>query len=88
MISLQSLIGKEIVAHVPYFDENTWQKFKLINVENSGIWVENRAMSDATLKRGGLTVSPKSLVFFLPFHQIVHIVGSVDVPYVSDEALK
>jgi hypothetical protein len=52
MISLRDLIGKEIVAHVPYFHQSRWQKLKLVNVESSGIWVENRAMSDATLKRG------------------------------------
>jgi hypothetical protein len=88
MISLEGLIGKEIIAFVPYFHKTTWQKMTLLNVENSGIWVDYRTMSDAILKQSGVTASPKTAVFFLPFHQIVHILESVDVPYLSDEALK
>jgi hypothetical protein len=88
MISLQDLIGKEIIASIPIFHRTTLQKMKLINVESSGLWVESRTISDSMLKHIGYTYSPKSVIFFLPFHQIAYILESLDVPYISDEALK
>jgi len=39
------------------------------------------------LKQIGLKTSPRTAIFFLSFHHISYIVGSLDVPAVSDEAL-
>jgi hypothetical protein len=88
MISLQDLIGTQIIAYVPVFDRIKWQHLKLVNVEPSGIWVESKEILEWFLKESGVTASPKTAVFFLPFSQIVHIVASLDVPYISDEALR
>jgi hypothetical protein len=88
VISFQDLIGKEIIALVPIFHKTLLQKMKLINVEPIGLWVESRTISDLMLKKIGFTYSPKSVVFFLPFHQITFVLESLDVPYISDEALK
>jgi hypothetical protein len=88
MISLQELIGKEIPVFVPMFHATNLQKLKLLNVEPGEIWVENRKISDLMLKQFGFTYSPKSVVFFLPYHQISFALGSLDEPYISDEALK
>ncbi len=88
MISLEKLIGKEIIAFVPHFDKVRWQKLKLINVEAGGIWVENREVLEAVLKVSGVTVTSKTAVFFLPFQQVTFVLASLDVPYLSDEALK
>jgi hypothetical protein len=88
MISLSDLIGKEIVALVPVLHKTNWQKMKLINVETSGIWIEYRPIIDSALKTRDITASPKTAVFFLPFSQIHFVLGSLDMPYISDEALK
>jgi hypothetical protein len=88
MITLEKLIGREIVAFVPFFDKVKWQHLKLINVEAAGIWVENRAILETILKVSGVTVTPKTAVFFLPFQQITFVLDSLDVPYISNEALK
>jgi hypothetical protein len=87
-ITLESLIGTEIVAFVPAFHPSQWQKLKLVNVEQSGIWVENRALQDGLLKESRVIMSPKSAVFFLPFSSVVYVLASLDLPYVSDEAVR
>jgi hypothetical protein len=86
-ISLHQLIGQEIIAHVPMFHQTKWQTLKLINVETAGIWVESRDFQEWAIQNTGISITPKTAVLFLPFHQIVHILGSLDVPYVSDKAL-
>jgi hypothetical protein len=88
MISFHSLIGKEIIASVPSFDEIKWQKLKLVNVEPSGIWVENRKVCDLVMKESGITIAPKTAVFFVPFCQIKFVLASLDVPYISDEVMR
>lgn len=88
MISCKDLIGTEIIAFVPVFHKTKWQNFKLINVEPSGIWVESKDVLESFLKYSGVTASPKTAVFFLPFSQIVFVLASLDVPYISDEALR
>lgn len=88
MISLKDLIGKEIVAFVPIFDKTEWQKLKLVNVENSGIWVESNAIQEWAVKGSGHTATPKTAVFFLPFSQIVFVVDSLNMPWISDELLR
>ncbi len=88
-ISLQQLIGKEIIAYVPVMSRTHWQKLKLINVEASGIWVESQNFQEWALEtRPDVKMTPKTAVLFFPFQQIVHILSALDVPYVSDRALE
>jgi len=88
MLTLQAMIGTEIIAFVPIFHKTQLQPLKLHNVEAGGIWAESQTIEEPILKRIGLTAIPKSAVFFLPFSQIVCILGSLDVPYISDEAVR
>ena len=87
-ISLEELIGTEIVAKVPAFDKTKWVRLKLHNVEASGLWVESKEIQDAAIKDAAVTFAPRTAVFFLPFAQIVFVVSSLDMAYVPDEALK
>lgn len=88
MTSLKDLIGTEIVALVPALNPKMWSKLKLLNVEAAGIWVEDRKFLEQALRYAGITASPKTTVFFLPFSQIVYVLGSEDVPFLSNEALR
>lgn len=88
MITLKSLIGKEIVAWVPAWNQKVWLKLKLVNVEQAGIWVESTDMQEFALENSGVTSSPKTAVLFLPFSSIVHVLASLDEPYLSDRMLR
>jgi hypothetical protein len=87
-ISLTELIGKEIVALVPFIDAKTLQKFKLINVETSGLWLESKKIHEWAIKGTGRTVTPKTAVIFLPFSQIVAVIDSLDVPWISEQVME
>jgi hypothetical protein len=85
---LRSMVGGEIRALVPMFHRTVLQSFILHGVEDAGIWVENqKIMSEKMLAKLGVTASPKSLIWFLPWHQITTIWGSIDVPGLSEKRL-
>jgi hypothetical protein len=86
--SLKEQEGGMIVILSPFFDNVKLQKVRLVRLEEAGLWVENHEYNMAVLrKRFGISSSPKSMVFFLPWHQIVMILGSLDAPTFSKESL-
>jgi len=86
--SLKDQEGEMIVILSPFFDNVKLQKVRLVRLEDAGIWVENHEYNMEVLaKRFGISSSPKSMVFFLPWHQIVMILGSLDAPTFSKESL-
>jgi hypothetical protein len=87
-ISLTDLIGKEIVALIPFLDSKELQKVKLINVETSGLWVESKALQEWAVEGTHHAVTPKTAVVFLPFSQIVAVIDSLDVPWISDKVMQ
>jgi hypothetical protein len=55
---------------------------------SGGIWVESKDFQEWALQNTNVRITPKTAVLFLPFQQIVHVLASVDVPYVSERVLK
>jgi hypothetical protein len=88
VITLESLIGKEIVAFVPVFHQTKWQQLKLVNVEAAGLWVESKTVQEWAIEGTSRTATPKTAVFFLPFSQIVFVLESLDVPWLSERLLR
>lgn len=87
MPSLNELIGQTIVALVPIFDPKIFKQFKLHAVETGGIWIENQEVTNTILGAAKRSAAPKTLIFFLPYQQISFVIGSLDVPSLSDQAL-
>jgi hypothetical protein len=85
--SLESMVGGEIYALVPIFSSTIFQRFTLHAVESAGIWVENQKVINDFLAQSGVTASPKSVIWFLPWQQIVTIAGAIDVPGLSERGL-
>jgi hypothetical protein len=86
--SLKEQEGELIVILSPFFDPVKLQRVRLVRVEDAGLWVENHKFNVEQMKKTfGISSSPKTLIFFLPWHQIATILGSVDAPTLSDEAL-
>lgn len=83
---LDDLVGQDIVALVPVLDSRVLQPLKLLAVENAGIWVESPQTNQDILSEIGATMTPNSMTFFLPFAQISYILGSRDVPSISEKA--
>lgn len=85
--TLDKLVGETIVILAPQFDPTLYYRVKLHAVENGGIWIESQDFTTQILSHFKATIAPKTLVFFLPFSQISHILGAIDVPAVSERAI-
>jgi hypothetical protein len=86
MPSLKDFVGKTIFALIPFIHGEIVQVLKLHGVEPGGIWVESQTLTDLLLARVGRTAAPKTAIFFLPYQQIVFVLGSLDVPSLSEKA--
>ena len=72
----------------PVFDNVAIQTVRLIRVEDAGLWIEHHEYNMKMLKAHfGISSSRKTMIFFLPWHQISVIVGSLDAPSFSRESL-
>ena len=83
---LNDMVGEQIAALVPMFDTIAMQKMKLLAIEQSGIWVEHQKSTNLLLTKIGAQSSPKTLVFFLPWHEIRMIWGSLDAPSLNEKS--
>ncbi len=84
-MNLTEMIGETIIAKIPAFDPQP-QRFKLHGVEAGEIGVKSQKFTDKMLKQIGVQSSPRTLVLFLPYHQIAFAIGSADSPALSEEA--
>jgi hypothetical protein len=72
----------------PFFHAIKMQKVRLVRVEDAGLWVENPKYNVEMLKKHfSISSTQKTMIFFLPWHQISAIVGSLDAPTFSEESL-
>jgi hypothetical protein len=86
--SLKEQEGQMITIHSPFLDNIKLQKVRLVRVEDNGLWVENHKYKAEMLKnKFDISSSPKTMIFFLPWHQISVIVGSLDAPTLTEEFL-
>lgn len=86
--ALKEMEGTQIAALIPFFDLIKLQRVTLHLVEDAGIWIEHQDTQNKILGMARVTVSPKTMVMFFPWHAISVILASRDVPSMSDEALR
>ncbi len=79
-------IGQVVIFHIPFFDPIIFQELKIHGVEQGGLWVESQKMTNALLSKFGVPVSSKTMVFFLPYHQISFAMDSIDQPSISEKS--
>jgi hypothetical protein len=85
--TLREMEGGEIVALIPFFHHTTLQRLKLHKVEEFGIWVESQMSTNDLLKMFGQTSSPRTMIYFFPWHQITTILTGIDSLALSEKAL-
>ena len=56
--------------------------------EPTGLWIESPHMSELLMAKIGVLSAPKTPVLFVPFARIDYILGSSDIPTLSDRALQ
>lgn len=83
MKTLSDMVGERIAVLIPQLHPTIWKFVRLHAVEPGGIWIESQEVTDALLSSFGATMSPKTLVFFFPYHQILSAMGSADIPSIA-----
>ena len=84
MPELSKMVGETIVAIVPMISKTKLQRIKLLGVENGGLWIESQSVTEMALGISNAQAAPKTLVLFLPWHQITVILSSADYPSLSE----
>ena len=86
MPSLQNLKGQRVVAQIPDILDGSFPFaiFRLVEIEQGGIWVESEEFTKKLLSRSGLTATAKAPAFFVPFAKIDWILSDADYPALSE----
>jgi hypothetical protein len=85
-MNFSEMIGQNINAVIPYFGSSTLQPLKLHGVEAGGLWLESQKATNDFLTKIGAQTVPKTLVFFVPYNQIVFVLGSVEAPSLNEKS--
>jgi hypothetical protein len=85
MKTLRELEGSIVWILTPFLDPKILQKVKLHGVESGGIWIESQKLTEIALNIGGYASSPKTAIYFLPWHQITTIISSLDEVAISEK---
>ena len=88
---LESMIGEVVVGHIPALNEDFGGqmhiRFKLVDVDPGGIWIECQSLTEFFLKQLNATSAERSPVFFVPFSSIRFLTTADDIPALSAKAL-
>ncbi len=90
MSMLEKLKDSEIVIcliHQVVEQKHPVMVTKLVEIENSGIWIEGRDLANFLHESKKLAVIPRMPLFFVPFTSIAWIAGSDDYPSLSEKHL-
>ena len=86
---IKSLEGTTLEASIPsLFNEPGCQTIRLLRVELNGLWIESPDIMESAMKDVGSTMAPRTAIFFVPWAQLSYIVGSSDVPALSEELMR
>ena len=90
MPRVEELKGETIVIwllHGPVEQKHPVVVTKLVEVEQSGVWIEGKDLAEHLHAEFKLSIVPKMPIFFVPFAQIAWISSSADYPSISEKAL-
>lgn len=85
-ISFEKLVGQNIRAIIPSFGSMKPQVVKLHGVEAGGLWVESQQATNDMLTKISVQASPKTVVMFVPYHQINVVFATLDSPSLNEAA--
>jgi hypothetical protein len=70
-MQFSELIGQEIAVLIPKIHHSDLQRVLVVGVEGGGIWIESQDATSVVLQKLNLAASPRTIVFFLPYHEIM-----------------
>ena len=85
-MNLSQLVGTRVLVLIPSLHRTDYQWVKLHGVEVGGIWIESQDLTNLFLQSSGVATAPKTPLFFLPYHQVSLVVGTLDAPALDEKA--
>ena len=86
--TLKEMEGEQILASIQFLNSETFEIMILRKVEEHGIWVEHQGTMETLLKMAKVSGAPKTMLLFFPWSAVTAIMGFLDVPSLSNEALR
>jgi hypothetical protein len=86
MLDLKAMIGHKVLALIPFIDKLIFQEITLHGVECGGIWVESQNLTNMMLQAIKEQSAPKTIVYFLPWHQISFLMSPIDTPALNEKS--
>jgi len=69
-MNFAQLVGQTVALLIPKVNPFVVQRVKLVGVDAGGIWIESQAAMNVILRTLNLPSAPRTLAFFLPYHEI------------------
>jgi len=85
MPQLTSLVGRSVFVRSHVLDEEKPVLVKIVDVEESGLWIEWQAKTDEILQLLNVQTAPRTPIFFLPFAQIAWLHAWLEMPSLSEK---
>ena len=76
-----------VATLIPIFHPTTFQRVRLHKVEDVGVWVESQAATEKIMANYNVTMTPRTMIIFLPWPSVTLMISSLEVPSISDSAL-
>jgi hypothetical protein len=81
------LIGDSIFVKSPLMDKDSkLTEVKLLGVEAGGLWIQSQVLTNAVLDFFGASSAGKTPIFFLPYHEIICVVTTIDEIALGEKA--
>jgi hypothetical protein len=86
-MQLSDYVGRDLVVLIPRLDPKVERKVRLHGAEAGGIWIESQQLTNELLSRIGVSIAPKTMIFFFPYAELVYAMTSIDQPALNETTL-
>ncbi len=87
-LSLASLVGQEVYAKIPSWQQNKIVKIRLVGVDTGGIWIESSDFMEHFFEGTPHTMTSTSVQVFVPYAQILAIYHVGGGPWISEKVAR
>jgi len=85
-LTLQGMVGEDILARIPIIDPTKLVTVKLHGVEVGGLWIEYEPLLQTFMNDASAAMSTHRPIFFLPFGKVDFVVGFLESLALSEKA--
>ena len=85
-MQFEEMIGKEVALIMPLIHATHFQQVIIHGVEHGGLWIESQAINEIAMRAVKIQAAPRTLLFFVPYHQITLGMSSTEKVSLSEKS--